>query len=475
MSTPTFEWFPPPTILPFESTPNIVPGIDAESTLSLQNILRDNHEKWHVFFNNIRFHNHITHHVLAIWALGANKKTIEAVYQEYVPMQRPAIKSPNNISSENFTTHLGDDQYYEAYKTFFRENIKDKGIATVLEEFVFSPSANVSPAGGKQPAMLKRLLSGLVHPIIHTGYGLEFGLPGMTVEGLAQASVHHDQLELLFPPSFFEPVDPLAEKLSANLTLHSEPRDTKTETHAFDILARVLKDDTLKFPDTSDPEFFAYTLRDNGKTLLGYTNQWTLGPKDVNRKIEELQWMNTILYAIPGFPPGKKFYADFFHMHLVTSSLFLPSFAAYLTPPSQVLLLRGYMAVSLAWWVARGRPGFDIPKFFDAPAIQDSEPMISTPTWNLPSIPNPWFAIIQQAVVHPDDHLCKIQRAFVHYATLYGARPRGQPDFSQTELEGVEKLDGTLFLRAAQLTAKHFEYEGKGEKYPAAQTLWDFI
>ncbi len=30
------------------------------------------------------------------------------------------------------------------------------------------------------------------------------------------------------------------------------------------------------------------------------------------------------------------------------------------------------------------------------------------------------------------------------------------------------------FLRAAQLTAKHFEYEGKGEKYPAAQTLWDF-
>ncbi len=54
---------------------------------------------------------------------------------------------------------------------------------TVLEEFVFSPSANVSPVGKKQPAMLKRLLSGLVHPIIHTGYGLEFGLPGMTVEG----------------------------------------------------------------------------------------------------------------------------------------------------------------------------------------------------------------------------------------------------------------------------------------------------
>ncbi|KAK0475762.1 hypothetical protein IW261DRAFT_1340047 [Armillaria novae-zelandiae] len=470
MSSPTLDWFPPPTFLPSELTPNTIPGIDAESTLSLQNILRDNHEKWHVFFNHIRFHNHITHHVLAIWALGANKKTIEAVYREYVPMQRPAIKSPNNITSENFTTHLGDDQYYEAYKTFFKENIKDKGVATVLEELVFSPSANVGPPGEKQPAMLKRLLSGLVHPIIHTGYGLEFGLPGMVVEGLAQASVHHDHLELLLPPSFF---DPLAEQLSANLTLHPEPKPN-SETHAFDILARVLKDSTLKFPDTSDPEFFAYTLRDNGKTLLGYTNQWTLGPKDVDRKIEELQWMNTILYAIVGFRPGKKFYADFFHMHLVTSSLFLPSFAAYLTPPSQVLLLRSYMAVSLAWWVARGRPGFDIPRFFDAPlAYHDPEP---TPTpWDLPSMPNPWFAIIQQAVVHPDDHLCKIQRALVHYATRYGGRAHGRPDFSRTELGGAGELDGTLFLRAAQLTARHFEYvEGKGERYPAAQTLWDF-
>ncbi|KAK0451420.1 uncharacterized protein EV420DRAFT_716756 [Desarmillaria tabescens] len=473
MSTATFEWFPSPAILPTNFTPNTIPGVDAESTLSLQNVLRDNHEKWHVFFNHLRFHNHITHHVLAIWALGANKKTIEAVYQEYIPMQRPAIKSPNNISSENFTTHLGDDQCRT--RPFSERTSGKKDSRTVLEEFVFSPSANVSSAGDKQPAMLKRLLSGLVHPIIHTGYGLEFGLPGMVVEGLAQAAVHHDQLNLLFPPSFFEPnVDTLAEKVSANLTLDSEPSD-KTEIHAFDILARVLKNDTLKYPDTSDPEFFAYTLRDNGATLLGYANQWSLGPKDIYHKIEELQWMNTVLYAITGSHPGKKFYADFFYMHLVTSSLFLPSFAAYLTPPSQALLLRSYMAVSLAWWVARGRPGFDIPKFFEV-TIQDSEPSSnsSTPTWNLPSATNPWFAIIQQAIVHPDDHLCKIQRAFVHYATLYGARPCGKPDFSQTELEGAERLDGTLFLRAAQLTAKHFEYEGKGEKYPAAQTLWDF-
>ncbi len=162
-------------------------------------------------------------------------------------------------------------------------------------------------------------------------------------------------------------------------------------------------------------------------------------------------------------------------MHLVTSSLFLPSFVAYLTPPSQALLLRHYMAVSVAWWVSRGRPGFDISKFFgaDTPLAPPTSPATKTPSWKLTSTHNPWFKIIQHAVVHPDDHLCKIQRAFVHYATLYGMRPSGEPEFSRTELPGAEKLDGTLFLRAAYLTAKHFEPR-EGEKHGGENSFkWD--
>ena len=34
------------------------------------------------------------------------------------------------------------------------------------------------------PEMLNRLLAGLVHPLIHLAYGLEFGLPGQVAEGL---------------------------------------------------------------------------------------------------------------------------------------------------------------------------------------------------------------------------------------------------------------------------------------------------
>ncbi|KAK0475744.1 hypothetical protein IW261DRAFT_1340087 [Armillaria novae-zelandiae] len=485
MSATTLELFPAPSPSPSKHTPTILPGADADSTVALQNVLRDNHERWHIFFNDRRFHNHTTHHALAIWALGANKETIDAAYREDAGMQKPAIPSPSPITSGNFTSHLGDDKYFDAYMDFFKAKIQEKGTASVLEEFIFSDYANVDKTAGKskQPALLNRLINGLVHPLIHTGYGLEFGLPGMVVEGcLAQAAVHHDRLQPLFPPSFFTSspaIDTLTEKTSSELALDEVPH-TQTEKkgiHAFDILARILADDTIEVP-YGDEDAFAKTLEANGEALSRYASQWTLDlsdPKEVNRKVEELQWMNTIIYAIGGSQSGKKFNSDFFLMHLVTSSLFLPSFVAYLTPPSQALLLRHYMTVSIAWWVSRGRPGFDIPKFFgaDTPLVPPTSPATKTPSWKLTSTHNPWFKIIQHAVVHPDDHLCKIQRAFVHYATLYGMHPSGEPGFSRTELPGAEKLDGTLFLRAAYLTAKHFEPR-EGEKSNGENSFkWD--
>ncbi|KAK0451383.1 uncharacterized protein EV420DRAFT_714767 [Desarmillaria tabescens] len=484
MSSSTIELFPAPSSAPSSLTPVFLPGADAESTLALQSVLRDDHEKWHTFFNSRRFHNHIVHHVLAVWALGASKEIIEAVYREDSPSQKPAIKSPGPISSANFNVHLGDEKYYGAYMTFFKDKIAEEGIASVLEEFVFSESANVDATtnGNQQPGMLNRLMAGLVHPMIHTGYGLEFGLPGIVVEGLAQTAVHSDTLQNLLPYSVLISVaalDAQAEKATA-LEAPDLPSGKKG-THAFDILARVLKDETLTIPPGGDEIPIGSTITANGEALFRYTNQWSLhlsNPQELRRKIEELQWMTTIIYAIGGYKPGKRFHADFFLMHLVTSALFLPSFVTFLSTTSQALLLRSYMAVTFAWWISCGRPSFDIPKFFEADIdesramVPNESPAIAT-DGNLSSTPNPWFAIIQQALFHPDDHLCKTQRALAYYAALYGTRPGGQADFTGTELPGAEKLDGTLFLRAAQLTAKHFELR-RGEKYTVETPLWDY-
>jgi hypothetical protein len=45
------------------------------------------------------------------------------------------------------------------------DQILDKGIGSVLEEYVFSDKANVHAVDGKQPFMLARFLDALVHPV----------------------------------------------------------------------------------------------------------------------------------------------------------------------------------------------------------------------------------------------------------------------------------------------------------------------
>lgn len=162
-------------------------------------------------------------------------------------------------------------------------------------------------------------------------------------------------------------------------------------------------------------------------------------------------------------------------MHLVTSSIFLPSLIAHIKPASQIALLKAYFVTSLGWWIARGRPKLDIAGFFSAtsshPYPHGPAPSKSPHDSTLPSAtspyaltPNPWLPLIQTTIVHPNEHICKLQRTLCHCASLFGSRPPGQADFKNSELEGAEKLDGTLFIRGASLTAEKLGWLREGEE-----------
>ncbi|EEB87405.1 hypothetical protein MPER_15251, partial [Moniliophthora perniciosa FA553] len=147
--------------------------------------LNKNHEKWHVFFDDFGRHNHISHHVLAVWALGAHEDVVRAGYDKNEWIQRPRGSSPGPVTKENFNDHLGDHRFYDAYLNFFAEIVRTEGYAKALEDYVFSPKANFSSTNkdDQPPEMVSRLAAGLLHAHIHVGYGAEFGLPGMFVEG----------------------------------------------------------------------------------------------------------------------------------------------------------------------------------------------------------------------------------------------------------------------------------------------------
>ncbi|KAG2048627.1 hypothetical protein BDR06DRAFT_895223 [Suillus hirtellus] len=465
-------------------------GIDAESTKMLLKVLEDNHSRWHIFFNYKRFHNHAAHHILAIWAMGASAKIIFSAYETHCVYQRPAFDSPSRITRHNFNEHLGDERFYSAYSDFFALELGKKGFARTLEEYVFAPSANYlaepPPEGDGHPEMLSRFIGGLLHPLIHIGYGAEFGLLGMSAEGLAMTAVHPAKIHALLPPSDF-----------------SSPLKSGT-MHALSILALVAKDERFEHVKMmGDLDMFTMTVSSYDEALRAYAEMWEFdvaNKEGVAKAVEELAWFNSIIYGVGGMAKDT-FSADFFLMHLVTSTLFIPSLVTslYQNPRAQALLLRSFFAVCLARYISRGRPTLDIAKFYRdtsrllpssgldvIPGPQPSPFENTLPDKNSPEArtPNPWLSIIQTALVHPNEHLCKVQRALAHFASLYGLRGQGwfttrkqtSVATDNSKLEDVErdmrlgKLDGTLFLRVAMLTAHTLGWMREGQP----EEGWDY-
>ncbi|KAG1880778.1 hypothetical protein F4604DRAFT_486260 [Suillus subluteus] len=417
--------------------------------------------------------------------MGASAKIIFSAYETHCVYQRPAFDSPSRITRHNFNEHLGDERFYSAYSDFFAHELGKKGFARTFGEYIFAPSANylaeLRPEGDGQPEMLTRFIGGLLHPLIHTGYGAEFGLLGMSAEGLAMTAVHPAKVHALLPPSYF-----------------SSPMKSGT-MHALSILALVANDERFEHIKTMDEiDMFTTTVSSHDEELRAYAEMWYFDvahKEDVAKAVEELAWLNSIIYGVGGASVKKdKFHADFFLMHLVTSTLFLPSLVTslYQNPRAQALLLRSYFAVSLARYLSRGRPTLDIAKFYSdtsgllpssgvdvIPGPQPSPFEHTLPDENSPEArtPNPWLSIIQTTIVHPNEHLCKIQRALAHFSSLYGLRGQGwfatrkqasvATDNSKLEDAernlGLAELDGTLFLRVAMLTARTLGWMREGE------------
>ncbi|EIW74935.1 hypothetical protein CONPUDRAFT_140309 [Coniophora puteana RWD-64-598 SS2] len=488
-------FFCEPSAPPSELCPQRLPGADEESINALLHVLKDNHQKYHIFFNHQKFHNHITHRALALYALGAPGPLIQAYYDYDGNLQRPAFRSPGEITKENFVEHLADEDYYSAYLDFFAKEVQTLGSVETLEKYVFSDEYNVS-----QAFMLARYWGAVLHPAIHAGYGLEFGIPGMAVEGLAMAAVTPIPETELLGASFFKTIpalDPTTQSITSKVSTlllgpgksASKP-DAAGTTAVFDILARILKDDRLGPHKT--PDMFAaygFTVTKRGPLIREYADSWTidtLKSGEIERKMEELFWMNTLIYAVGGWSE-EEFKADFLYMHLVTSALFLPSHIAHLSPRSQIIYLRSFLTMSLTTWIMRGRAPLPLTTFWTATSPSSPTHIPLKPgTLSLnftapPAVPaaalanpNPWLAIVHSAIVHENDHYAKIVCAFMHCARVYGARPAGWwvREGEKAELEGLGVLDGSLFLRAAELTAVFQQDENK--VHGLAGQRWDF-
>lgn len=324
--------------------------IPPESADLTSELLQKNHDKHHMYFNQSGFHNHIAHHLLTIFALGANPGQIQTAYDVNAGYQRPQFPVDQRVVADmsdpdKFRKYLANERYFHDYEIFFRKEIESSSWQQVLNKYVFADTPLAKD-------MLTRMYAGFYHPIIHLGFGVEFVNPAIMVEALAQAATHDN-----WPKRFLEAVDAkVRPRVSSGkrprplIDLIHEARNTdKVRNSAQEPDGNKLRDGVLKraFDET-----------------VNLCSQWWVQPTSEDLRLRTAEMINVCaLFAGASQHPSrqKQVKFDFFYIHCLNCSVFYSAFLqsehdSWLSNETRAKLLMYKGWSDIGMYVSRGAP-----------------------------------------------------------------------------------------------------------------------
>jgi len=120
---------------------------------TLKHLLKANHINHAIFYNSLRFHNHMPHILGSAYLLGAGADHLHHIYDELSKELIPWEDSPGEVTDTDWRDFLGDRRYQRAYVDFFEDELALKynyNWKRVAEEYLF---------GGKNP-LINCVISG---------------------------------------------------------------------------------------------------------------------------------------------------------------------------------------------------------------------------------------------------------------------------------------------------------------------------
>ncbi|CAF1286897.1 unnamed protein product [Adineta ricciae] len=353
----------------------LLPGIQSEAVRTCSDLLEKNHEAHHLFFYIPGgYHNHTAHHLLAALGFGASSQTLKHIFEQHTKIQQPlaALNQKENFDPEKC---LGDDKYYHDYLEFFKNELiseKYQGkMEALIEDYTFNKG------------YLGLILAGAYHPFIHLGYALEFQSKGMAIEGLAMAAVDRINVK--------DVVD--------HINLNSSGDGDKTALEIIELIRNDHRfDDMIVYTDAR-PKTPILLQRGGGPLIEEYARMWKPDLNDARR--------TSILVNVAAIRPNKPPRLDFFLMHATTSGLFLDIIVHSLqSKQNQLKLMKAKFATDLLYYVARGRPKLNVDYLCNEYQVSN-EHLYSDAI-------NPWLALIEKCLTHPDEHVLKTIRALMY-------------------------------------------------------------
>ncbi|KAG2224768.1 hypothetical protein INT45_005292 [Circinella minor] len=467
----------------------LLPGITPQTKLQSEHLLEKNHTEHDIFFNESGFHNHLVHHYLAAYSMGADNKRLKEIYDDHASYQRPLPPSVGEFTRENFKQQLGKREAYTSYLNMFQKEIENHGMVDTIRRYVFMDD------------MLARTIGGAFHPLIHLGYAIEFNLPAVAAEALAMAACTEPNLSSLIPsfPWLQEILVPVqavtmassardmvskvtsdmaaklgfggsdGTKASAAKDQHSDKpspesansltatdmtaslKEAITNNAVVDLIEEIHRDadfdGAVKFTDSNKIRAFLANSQAVEK-LKAYASRWHVhdDEKDLQAKAKELYTAAMLCYGATAIrEQGIKL--DFFLMHALTSIHAVHLLLPVLAPVESAALLEGHAAATLAYYISRGRPSLQVDlllKYESDEAANDSA--------------NPWLKICERAIHAPEAHIIKVVRACAVGQVVYGHDSRSEP----FEKAWVRLADMTLYISSNKIDGSYWNHKGIG-------------
>ncbi|KIW68530.1 hypothetical protein PV04_04469 [Phialophora macrospora] len=414
-----------------------VPDISAEAGTVGSQLLQENHDKYHMYFNTSGFHNHIAHHLLTIYALGASPEEIKKAFDFNHTYQRQQFPvKERNVESmddpEEFKKFLGKEQYFHDFEVFFRKQIEEKGWEQVLNEHVFARTEHAE-------RILDRMFAGFLHPLIHLGFGVEFKQPAIIVEALAQACTHDG-----WPGSFLHFAEEAAKSTKSSKSLvqliNSARANDKLRKSAHWEDGNKLSDGVfVRAPDE----------------MIALASQWSVKPEELEQKTAEM--INAAIYFTGAAQkPGKQVKFDFYYMHSVNCSIFFSAFVKepWMKVEDKARLLEWKGRIDLALYVSRACPELLIDE------INNYQPKHPSDGWS---------GIIRRVDQFLDDgHASKLVRALAN--SEQACKPY------EKQPEDVFPIKGDMFLKLGHMAIDSVEASGpKWVRSAGFEEAWEEI
>ncbi|KAF2201580.1 hypothetical protein GQ43DRAFT_455687 [Delitschia confertaspora ATCC 74209] len=402
-------------------------------------LLQKNHDDFHIFWRDINGHNHMAHALLTHFALGASPAELQRAFDDNKAVQRAAPPLDEEVvkkltDGETFFKKLNQTDQYTNYLVFFEREIEKKGWREVLQEYCFSGTRNADQ-------LLALLYEGAYHPIIHLGLGVEFEQPSIIAEGLAQAATHSSVgIDDFLFASEKEAVAAAADPASS-------------EKHLVELIQAVRGNDRIRYAarwTDITRKVQDGVLGRAGKEIASLASHYRVKPQieDIERKCAEM--ISCCAYMAGACQrPGKARKIDFFHMHNVTSSIFLTVFVRqpWISLETKARLVAWKGRLDLVWYAGSGAAELRLEDVKDYKGSPSGD-------WT-------WAELYKHVnSTHDDGHVAKFVRA------LKNGESAAKP-FEAEEYANAFPIKGDMWLKVARMA-----YDTTLNLPPEAKWIW---